>query len=116
MTEDFRLPKCESSGLYYPSTTEMELLALYDDGLRATSSPSEQCIIIEDMDEGGNKGERVFCRICRDNLHDIDYDIGVVEGDNKGSNADNNGTVSAVAQSQQEQGEEQWNDVFSSDE
>lgn len=68
------IPRCESTGLYYPSTTTMELLAMYDDGIEAT--PSVASITGDDGDEDDEEsGEPVFCRICREGLHDVDYDF-----------------------------------------
>lgn len=65
------VPRCESTGLYYPSTTTMQLLASYDDGI--DSAPSVTSIADETEDDGA--GEPVFCRICREGLHDVDYDF-----------------------------------------
>lgn len=68
------IPRCESTGLYYPSTTTMELLAMYDDGIEAT--PSVASITGEDgAEDDDESGEPVFCRICREGLHDVDYDF-----------------------------------------
>ncbi len=62
----------------------MKLLAQYEDGLSSASitggGPEG---MMDDMDGGGNGGEPVFCRICRDGLHDIEYDVGVEGGDTK---------------------------------
>jgi len=80
-------PICESTGLYFPSTATMELLALYDDGL-SPSSPQDS--IIDDSDTGSNGLEPVFCRICREGLHDIDYDF---EADDEKDNTDNDVVV-----------------------
>ena len=65
------VPRCESTGLYYPSTTTMQLLAAYDDGI--DPAPSVTSIADETEDDGA--GEPVFCRICREGLHDVDYDF-----------------------------------------
>ena len=80
-------PRCESTGLYYPSSSAMELLHNYDDGL------SLSCPIARDAkDDTGDQvghgiitslaacsdvGEPVFCRICREGLHDVNYDSAV---------------------------------------
>ena len=63
-------PRCESTGLYFPSTTTMELLGIYDDGISHGPAPS-----ITSLDDDGESGEPVFCRICREGLHDVDYDF-----------------------------------------
>ncbi len=76
-------PRCESTGLYFPSTTTMELLANYDDGLSTLPAVSTD----DGMGgEGGFGGEPVFCRICRDGLHDVDYDF-QIEGQTDGAAA-----------------------------
>lgn len=50
--------QCMRTGLYFPSSSAMQLLALYDDGLNPTVS------------QPPSSGEPVFCRICREGLHD----------------------------------------------
>jgi len=68
-------PRCDSTGIYYPSSHEVELLTAYDDGLTALISSSDA-----DSLEGDSGGlEKVICRICREGLHDIDYD-GSIQG------------------------------------
>jgi hypothetical protein len=86
------MPKCESTGLYYPSTEAMALLALYDDGLSHSAYDR-----IDDLDGGENgKKETVFCRICRENLHDIDYDF-EIEGSKSKTNSNVNANANANA-------------------
>ena len=105
-------PKCEKTGLYFPSSAAMELLASYDDGLyppsrrRADSGDSEgdQPNLAEHVGGmfhphhqrgdgtdgsvgGGDRdaiggGEPVFCRICREGLHDVNYDLDAAAGGN----------------------------------
>lgn len=95
-------PKCGKTGLYFPSSAAMELLASYDDGLyppsrrRADSGDSEgdQPNLAEHVGGiphgsvgGGNSdaiggGEPVFCRICREGLHDVNYDLDAAAGGN----------------------------------
>ena len=118
----YQPPKCEMTGLYFPSSAAMELLSSYDDGLippsraRADSGDSdgeagaavggerhhhlgEQIGGIfhphhhvagdgstgssgeHDADTGG---EPVFCRICREGLHDVNYDLDAASGGNEG--------------------------------
>mmetsp|Transcript_34805 Transcript_34805/g.34973 ORF Transcript_34805/g.34973 Transcript_34805/m.34973 type:complete len:230 (-) Transcript_34805:31-720(-) len=49
----------------FPSSVAMELLTEYDDGI--------SCKIIDES--GTNEcGEPVFCRICREGLHDVTFD------------------------------------------
>jgi len=98
-------PRCESTGLYFPSTTTMELLATYDDGI--DRAPSISSIADQTDDEGGS-GEPVFCRICREGIHDVDYDF-EMEGQGQPSqeagptnpidsrNATNNPTMGSTA-------------------
>ena len=50
--------QCLRTGLYFPSSSAMQLLSLYDDGL----TPS--------VSQPPSSGEPVFCRICREGLHD----------------------------------------------
>mmetsp|Transcript_9809 Transcript_9809/g.14602 ORF Transcript_9809/g.14602 Transcript_9809/m.14602 type:complete len:956 (-) Transcript_9809:81-2948(-) len=95
-TTDLHKPLCESTGLYFPSTAAMELLPLYDDGLSPSSLLSQDGIM-DDMDKGGNGGEPIFCRICRDGLHDIDYDFGVEGNKNKPKEGDDSNTNAAIA-------------------
>lgn len=105
-------PKCEKTGLYFPSSAAMELLASYDDGLfppsrrRADSGDSEgdrpnhlgeqiggifhphpprnDASIVGGSSDAINGGEPVFCRICREGLHDVNYDLDAAAGDNGG--------------------------------
>ena len=60
------MPICDTTGLYFPSSSAMQLLADYDDGLAHAFDS------ISSMDE--TQGEPVFCRICREGLHDVNYD------------------------------------------
>ena len=47
---------------------------MYDDGIE--SAPSVASIAGEyGIDDDGEAGEPVFCRICREGLHDVDYDF-----------------------------------------
>ena len=71
----------------------MKLLAQYDDGL---SSPAAVEDGQDDIDNNGNRGEPVFCRICRDGLHDIDYDF-EMEGDKKEKKEKKDSTPDEVA-------------------
>ena len=65
----------------------MELLANYDDGLSFSENGVGAMVtnmnIMDDLDAGANGKEPVFCRICRETLHDIDYDFGVEGGAKK---------------------------------
>jgi len=70
-------PRCETTGYFYPTSHEVELLATYDDGLAALMASSDADSL--EGDSGG--GEKVICRICRDGLHDIDYDWNLQEGE-----------------------------------
>lgn len=66
-------PKCESTGLFYFSTATMRLLNMYDDGLNESS-----ILPLNDETSGDeNDTEPVFCRICREGLHDVDEDFAV---------------------------------------
>mmetsp|Transcript_25126 Transcript_25126/g.73657 ORF Transcript_25126/g.73657 Transcript_25126/m.73657 type:complete len:750 (-) Transcript_25126:254-2503(-) len=72
------IPRCASTGLYYPSSSAMELLAAYDDGLMSISSGEPGGLDVEHRLHGGGDekhGEPVFCRICREGLHDVNYDL-----------------------------------------
>jgi RING-variant domain len=56
---------CRRTGLVYPSTKAFQLLQLYDDGIvfpNSTSLPPY------------HPTEQVFCRICREGLHENDAD------------------------------------------
>jgi hypothetical protein len=66
-------PKCESTGLFYPSTVTMKLLSMYDDGLNGSSIIP----LNEEFPGDENASEPVFCRICREGLHDVDEDFAV---------------------------------------
>lgn len=55
-----KLPKCEATGLYYPSIATMELLRNYNDGL--LTLPEDE----DHFDDDNTFGEPVFCRICRE--------------------------------------------------
>lgn len=50
--------QCLRTGLYFPSSSAMQLLDQYHDGLAPTVS------------QPPSSGEPVFCRICREGLHD----------------------------------------------
>lgn len=91
-----RGPRCLRTGLYFPTTDTLQLLSEYDDGIE--DAPSVAPITGEDgVDEDDNEGEPVFCRICREGLHDVDYDF-EMEGKDvqrsssqiSGNNGDNN--------------------------
>ena len=91
-------PRCESTGIYFPSTTTMELLALYDDGVE--SAPSVASIAGEDgTDDDGESGEPVFCRICREGLHDVEYHY-EMEGQEASINVNNSAHDAAVINAQ----------------
>lgn len=81
-------PKCESTSLYFPSTTTMELLANYDDGL-ATNPNALPVTDATGNDDGSatGAGEPVFCRICREGLHEVDYDFKEMENQQQGGSA-----------------------------
>lgn len=49
---------CLRTGLIFPSSVAMKLMAVYDDGLSPTVTPAPL------------PSEPVFCRICREGLHD----------------------------------------------
>ena len=69
-----RGPRCLRTGLYFPTTDTLQLLSEYDDGIE--DAPSVAPITGEDgVDEDDIEGEPVFCRICREGLHDVDYDL-----------------------------------------
>jgi len=93
-------PKCETTGLYFPSTAAMELLKHYDDGLTSAALLNSEvgAIALDDSDGdgGGKEGEPVFCRICREGLHDIDYDF-ELEGNAKSKRADANNINTTAA-------------------
>eukprot|EP00560_Eucampia_antarctica_P008509 CAMPEP_0197827302 /NCGR_PEP_ID=MMETSP1437-20131217/4110_1 /TAXON_ID=49252 ORGANISM="Eucampia antarctica, Strain CCMP1452" /NCGR_SAMPLE_ID=MMETSP1437 /ASSEMBLY_ACC=CAM_ASM_001096 /LENGTH=740 /DNA_ID=CAMNT_0043428097 /DNA_START=36 /DNA_END=2258 /DNA_ORIENTATION=- len=66
---DMSPPRCESTGLYFPYSSAMELLATYDDELSASGAS-----VVSNDNDSTNGGEPVFCRICREGLHDVNYD------------------------------------------
>ena len=85
---------CTSTGKYFPSTKIMKLLRMYDDGLNLTTTvpnaseanfattgtvPNQAAenTDVEDEGEEADELEPVFCRICRENYHDVDYDVAV---------------------------------------
>jgi len=93
-------PRCESTGLYFPSTTTLQLLAMYDDGVE--SAPSAASIVGEDVTddlEGGEGNEPVFCRICREGLHDVDYDF-EMEGQQAPNTANNSAHENSILELQ----------------
>jgi len=61
-TSDNLAPRCSRTGLYYPSSSAMELLTGYDDGLHLKSFAHNDTL------------SPVFCRICREGLHDVSED------------------------------------------
>jgi len=69
--------KCATTGIYYPSSSAMELLYTYDDGISnaddgsVKSKGSVRSLLGPSHEDNG---EPVFCRICREGLHDISYD------------------------------------------
>ena len=70
--------RCLRTGVVFPSSPALKLLMNYDDGLvPPVTIPSE--------------GQVVFCRICRDGLHDDDNDDNDDENNNNGNkeSADN---------------------------
>mmetsp|Transcript_7706 Transcript_7706/g.11017 ORF Transcript_7706/g.11017 Transcript_7706/m.11017 type:complete len:784 (+) Transcript_7706:258-2609(+) len=73
---------CIRSGLYYPSSSAMQLLSMYSDGLDSTSPLST------------SNGEPVFCRICREGLHDVE----VEETPTQGSAAADDAVTPAASQ------------------
>lgn len=86
-------PRCETTGYYYPTTKEVQLLEAYDDGLAAIMVSSDA-----DSLEGDNAGgEKVICRICREGLHDIDYDYSLQDGEGASATDDiGNGVAGGV--------------------
>jgi len=73
---------CRETNLYFPSSSAMKLLPMYDDGLQDLkySRIEEED---GDTDDDGEvvetniSGEEpVFCRICREGIHDVDFDTG----------------------------------------
>jgi hypothetical protein len=87
---DSILPICSSSGLYYPTSPAMEILVAYEDGL---SNP----ITGDDSDlSRTDGGEPVFCRICREGLHDVNYDTAAAEEEEGGGPTSKSTTTSAT--------------------
>mmetsp|Transcript_26844 Transcript_26844/g.41633 ORF Transcript_26844/g.41633 Transcript_26844/m.41633 type:complete len:703 (+) Transcript_26844:97-2205(+) len=83
---------CASTDKYFPSTKIVSLLRMYDDGLNlTTTAPSSteanfattgnatnQAAENTDVeDEEADELEPVFCRICREVFHDVNYDVAV---------------------------------------
>mmetsp|Transcript_9014 Transcript_9014/g.22348 ORF Transcript_9014/g.22348 Transcript_9014/m.22348 type:complete len:750 (+) Transcript_9014:172-2421(+) len=77
---------CLRTGIEFPSSGYMKLMAVYDDGLSPAVSSSP------------NPTEPIFCRICREGLHDDADDEqdrysaaeGNEDGENSNSNSNNN--------------------------
>lgn len=67
------VPFCEATGLCFPSSSIMELLPMYDDGLRYQNVSSLSVDGSKYDVTKQNFGEPVFCRICREGIHDVDY-------------------------------------------
>eukprot|EP00559_Dactyliosolen_fragilissimus_P007383 CAMPEP_0184871098 /NCGR_PEP_ID=MMETSP0580-20130426/39908_1 /TAXON_ID=1118495 /ORGANISM="Dactyliosolen fragilissimus" /LENGTH=663 /DNA_ID=CAMNT_0027373597 /DNA_START=173 /DNA_END=2165 /DNA_ORIENTATION=- len=68
--------RCDATGLYFPSSATMELLGNYEDGLNNNSN-NPSSLVVDGNDSvatNDNNGEPVFCRICREGLHDVNYD------------------------------------------
>ena len=75
---------CQETGVNYPTSELMKLLPLYDDGLqprgrREGVAGDDGMIIGETLLIGSlvevDHEEPVFCRICREGLHDVDYGL-----------------------------------------
>ncbi|KAL7465456.1 hypothetical protein ACHAXS_005787 [Conticribra weissflogii] len=70
---------CQETNVPYPTSLAMKLLPRYDDGLGMDCGPAagaEDSIVLEESFLGSVKnGEPVFCRICREGLHDVNYDL-----------------------------------------
>jgi hypothetical protein len=76
---------CQETGVNYPTSALMKLLPLYDDGLqsprgrRGGVAGEDGMIIGETLLIGSlvevDHEEPVFCRICREGLHDVDYGL-----------------------------------------
>ena len=64
---DDRRMVCRRSGLSFPTNSSLKLLTLYDDQVRAALPPFPT--------------EQVFCRICREGLHDDAEEIPAAAGD-----------------------------------
>lgn len=65
--------RCLTSGICYPTSSAMELLYAYDDGI---SNGDDGSVKSKASNRSGllgsnDYGEPVFCRICREGLHDI---------------------------------------------
>lgn len=78
-------PRCKSTGLLFPSSSVMELLALYDDGLNFDNLSSLLINNNESDVTNEHGGESVFCRICREGLHDVKYDTHDIGNDLDGT-------------------------------
>mmetsp|Transcript_26133 Transcript_26133/g.55042 ORF Transcript_26133/g.55042 Transcript_26133/m.55042 type:complete len:1001 (+) Transcript_26133:31-3033(+) len=70
---------CQETNVPYPSSLAMKLLPRYDDGLGmdcGIAASAEDSSMLEESLLGSLKhGEPVFCRICREGLHDVNYDL-----------------------------------------
>lgn len=73
-------PFCAETNLYYPTCMAMRLLAVYDDGLGAgeMNGLNEEDGAKDGTEASLDQGEPVFCRICREGLHDVNYDLETV--------------------------------------
>lgn len=67
---------CTQTNIYYPTSAAMKLLPSYDDGLNTNNNNQNNSGSAD-----GNEilvsletGEPVFCRICREGLHDVNTD------------------------------------------
>lgn len=97
-------PRCESTGLYFPSTTTMELLAMYHDGIeRGTDRAPSVSSIADETDDEAGQGEPVFCRICREGLHEIDYGFETTGQEEGGGGGASSQAATATATHNQEQ-------------
>mmetsp|Transcript_21288 Transcript_21288/g.46197 ORF Transcript_21288/g.46197 Transcript_21288/m.46197 type:complete len:930 (+) Transcript_21288:77-2866(+) len=63
---------CQETNSYYPTSAAMKLLPLYDDGLNSAGNGEDG---MESLMGSLENGEPVFCRICREGLHDVNYDL-----------------------------------------
>lgn len=66
---------CSQTNVHYPTSAAMKLLPSYDDGLSDKNDNNKSNY--DDKDEiliSLDTGEPVFCRICREGLHDVNTD------------------------------------------
>jgi len=66
---------CQETGVHYPTSLAMKMLMMYDDGLSGRCSEDAGKGMEELLSISAEHGEPVFCRICREGLHDVNYDL-----------------------------------------